>query len=110
MEERSAAKSHKIILGNRRTGNFTGVRDVISFDPKEILLETEMGMLRIRKENKIIATSKKRIIPTFLRRFVIVKRFRTAHFSAVLNSFYHYIKSQKQIQVYDTNFTIFEIR
>ena len=46
MEERSAAKSHKIILGNRRTGNFTGVRDVISFDPKEILLETEMGMLR----------------------------------------------------------------
>ena len=28
MEERSAAKSHKIILGNRRTGNFTGVRDV----------------------------------------------------------------------------------
>ena len=47
MEERSAAKLHKIILGNRRTGNFTGVRDVISFDPKEILLETEMGMLRV---------------------------------------------------------------
>ena len=51
MEERSAAKSHKIILGNRRTGNFTGVRDVISFDPKEILLETEMGMLQIKGED-----------------------------------------------------------
>ena len=45
MEERSAAKSHKIILGNRRTGNFTGVRDVISFDPKEI------GMLQIKGED-----------------------------------------------------------
>ena len=51
MEERSAAKSHKFILGNRRTGNFTGVRDVISFDPKEILLETEMGMLQIKGED-----------------------------------------------------------
>lgn len=51
MEERSAAKLHKIILGNRRTGNFTGVRDVISFDPKEILLETEMGMLQIKGED-----------------------------------------------------------
>lgn len=51
MEERSVAKSHKIILGNRRTGNFTGVRDVISFDPKEILLETEMGMLQIKGED-----------------------------------------------------------
>ena len=43
MEERSAAKSHKIILGNRRTGNFTGVRDVISFDPKEILFRDRNG-------------------------------------------------------------------
>lgn len=51
VEERSDAKSHKIILGNRRTGNFTGVRDVISFDPKEILLETEMGMLQIKGED-----------------------------------------------------------
>ena len=51
MDERSAAKSPKIILGNRRTGNFTGVRDVISFDPKEILLETEMGMLQIKGED-----------------------------------------------------------
>lgn len=51
MEERSAAKSHKVILNNRRNGNFTGIRDVISFDPKEILLETEMGMLQIKGED-----------------------------------------------------------
>ena len=35
MEERSAAKSHKIILGNRRTGNFTGVRDAISLTQRK---------------------------------------------------------------------------
>lgn len=51
MEERSAAKSHKVILNNRGNGNFTGIRDVISFDPKEILLETEMGMLQIKGED-----------------------------------------------------------
>lgn len=50
MEERSAAKPHKVNMSNRRNGNFTGVRDVISFDPKEILLETEMGMLQIKGE------------------------------------------------------------
>lgn len=50
MEERSTAKAHKVQMSNRRNGNFTGVRDVISFDPKEILLETEMGMLQIKGE------------------------------------------------------------
>lgn len=55
MEERSAAKSHKIILGNRRTGNFTGVRDVISFDPKEILLETKWECFRSKAKTSTSA-------------------------------------------------------
>ena len=41
-------KKHKIVLNNRRTGTFTGVLDVISFDIAEILLETEDGMLHIK--------------------------------------------------------------
>ena len=36
------------MLNNRRTGNFTGILDVLSFDINEILLETEMGMLHIK--------------------------------------------------------------
>ncbi len=48
MEERTASKAHKIMLANRRIGNFTGVCDVLSFDISEILLETEMGLLHIR--------------------------------------------------------------
>ena len=48
MEENKVTKAHKIILSNRRTGNFTGVLDVISFDISEILLETEQGMLNVK--------------------------------------------------------------
>lgn len=48
MEENKLTKSHKIILTNRKNGNFTGVLDVISFDISEILLETEQGMLNVK--------------------------------------------------------------
>ena len=41
-------RAHKLILNNRRTCNLTGINDVLSFDEKEIILETEQGMLMIR--------------------------------------------------------------
>ena len=51
MEEKTIVKSHKVMLCNRRTGNFTGILDVLSFDIGEVLLETEMGMLHIKGKN-----------------------------------------------------------
>lgn len=51
MEEKTGSKSHKILLSNRKTGNFSGVKDVLSFDVAEILLETEQGMLLIKGGN-----------------------------------------------------------
>lgn len=48
MEERQGVKSHKVSLSNRGMGTITGIKDVISFDLKEILLETEQGMLLIK--------------------------------------------------------------
>ena len=48
MEENKLTKSHKMILTNRKSGSFTGVLDVISFDISEILLETEQGMLNVK--------------------------------------------------------------
>ena len=48
MEESKLTKSHKVVLSNRKGGNFTGVLDVISFDISEILLETEQGMLNVK--------------------------------------------------------------
>ena len=40
--------THKLILNNRRTGNLTGVSDVLSFDENEIILETDQGMLMMK--------------------------------------------------------------
>ena len=49
MEEKTGnRKAHKVLLGSRKTGNFSGVVDVLSFDVSEIILETEEGMLLIK--------------------------------------------------------------
>ena len=50
MEEGKTAtsKTQRITLNNRGSGLVTGVNSVISFDPNEILLETEQGMLLIK--------------------------------------------------------------
>ena len=50
MEER-IMKNHKIALYNRGTGVVSGVREVISFDPLEIVLDTEQGILMIHGED-----------------------------------------------------------
>lgn len=44
-------KNHKILLDNRKKGGITGVVDVISFDLKEILLETTNGMMAIKGQD-----------------------------------------------------------
>ncbi|MFR7572378.1 MAG: YabP/YqfC family sporulation protein [Blautia faecis] len=43
MEEKVVNISHKLILDNRKEASVTGVKDVISFDEKEILLQTADG-------------------------------------------------------------------
>ena len=49
MEEKTVNnKAHKVLLNNRKMGNFSGVVDVLSIDVAEILLETEQGMLLIK--------------------------------------------------------------
>ena len=49
VEDHTQAKgAHKLTLSNRRTAGITGVSDVISFDISEVLLETDMGMLKIQ--------------------------------------------------------------
>ena len=49
VEDHTQAKgTHKLTLSNRRIAGITGVSDVISFDISEVLLETDMGMLKIQ--------------------------------------------------------------
>jgi sporulation protein YabP len=51
MDERQLIKAHKISLNNRSFGVVTGVREVISFDALEIILDTEQGLLIIKGED-----------------------------------------------------------
>ena len=44
-------KNHKITMTNRRMCLLTGVKDVLSFDLHEILLETEQGMLSMKGDD-----------------------------------------------------------
>ena len=52
MEERpkNVNLNHKITVTSRKTALITGVLDVLSFDPGEVLLETELGMLMMKGE------------------------------------------------------------
>ncbi len=50
-EQRQRAKPHKIMLDKRAHAMISGVREVISFDEKEVVLETELGTLSIRGED-----------------------------------------------------------
>lgn len=52
MEERRMDETrrgvHKVYLNARKTAVLSGVRDVLSFDAKEVYLETEQGILLIQ--------------------------------------------------------------
>ncbi len=44
-------RMHKLSLINRHSCTLTGIRDVLSFDVHEILLETDQGMLMIKGDD-----------------------------------------------------------
>ena len=48
-------KQHKITMLNRQTCLITGVKDALSFDVREVILETEQGMLSIHGEDLHVA-------------------------------------------------------
>lgn len=50
MEEKKNLSPHRLVLEKRQGGLITGVKDVSSFDEKEIYLFTEEGKLLIKGE------------------------------------------------------------
>ena len=48
MEEKQVMTNHKLLMTNRKGISLTEILDVISFDLREILLETSEGMLTIK--------------------------------------------------------------
>ena len=52
MEElNSPVRIHKMTMSGRKTCMLSGVKDVLSFDLHEVLLETEQGMLSIKGDD-----------------------------------------------------------
>ena len=50
MDEKKILSTHSLMLENRQNGRITGVKDIKSFDEKEILLFTQAGKLVINGE------------------------------------------------------------
>lgn len=48
MEEKISTRPHKCVMQNRQLTNLTGVREVISFDEKQVVLDTDMGLLTMK--------------------------------------------------------------
>lgn len=50
LEEKKKTIAHKVMLSSRQGGTITGVRDVSSFDEKEVLLLTDFGRITLKGE------------------------------------------------------------
>ena len=48
MEEKIGTRPHKCVMQNRQSANITGVREVISFDENQVVLDTDMGLLTMK--------------------------------------------------------------
>ncbi len=48
MEQKQEVGTHKLSLIGRKTLALTGVKEVVSFDAKEVILETVQGILLLR--------------------------------------------------------------
>ena len=48
MEEKMNIRPHKLTLENRRAGTVTGIREVVSFDENQVVLDTDLGLLTVK--------------------------------------------------------------
>ena len=48
MEEKSGIRAHACRLENRSAASLTGVREVVSFDENQVVVDTDMGLLTIK--------------------------------------------------------------
>lgn len=48
MEKKNSTAVHRLMLERQKGGTITGIREVLSFDEKEIMLDTEEGRLSVK--------------------------------------------------------------
>ena len=59
MEDKKILSPHSLMLENRQGGRITGVKDVKSFDEKEILLFTQAGKLAVSYTHLTLPTTER---------------------------------------------------
>jgi sporulation protein YabP len=48
MEEKINVRPHRLTIDNRASSTMTGIRDVVSFDENQVVLDTDMGLLTLK--------------------------------------------------------------
>lgn len=48
MDEKTGNRPHSCHLQNRAAVNLTGVREVVSFDENQVVMDTDMGLLTLK--------------------------------------------------------------
>ena len=48
MEEKTGMRPHRLMMQNRSSLSITGIRDVVSFDETQVVLDTDMGLLTMK--------------------------------------------------------------
>ena len=48
MEEKMNIRPHQLTLENRGAGTVTGIREVVSFDENQVVLDTDLGLLTVK--------------------------------------------------------------
>ncbi|MDW2800307.1 sporulation protein YabP [Clostridium boliviensis] len=48
MEEKLSVRPHRLTIDNRASSTMTGIRDVVSFDENQVVLDTDMGLLTLK--------------------------------------------------------------
>ena len=56
MIEDSICMSHKLTLNGRKNLTLTGVKEVVSFDELQIVLQTDIGILNVHGQNLQLKT------------------------------------------------------
>ena len=48
MEEKTVTRPHRLMMVNRSALSVSGIRDVVSFDENQVVLDTDMGLLTMK--------------------------------------------------------------
>ena len=48
MEEKTSTRPHRLMMQNRSALSITGIRDVVSFDENQVVMDTDLGLLTLK--------------------------------------------------------------